>query len=108
MLKGRHNAGGRQRVPRRGNASKRIKFDRIIRVGDVEITQVMHAGAWNGVDNGLGQVAVRVYHGQTVALVHVQPLGTGLLLFRLETPGAVKAASPITVKTTRPSCLACF
>ena len=60
VLEGRDDAGGGQRVAFRRNARQRIEADRKLRVGNVEVADLVRPLGRQGVDNGFGQVAMRV------------------------------------------------
>ena len=64
VLEGRDDAGGGQRVAFRRNARQRIEAHRKLGVGDIEIAHLVRPLRRQGVDNGFGQVAMRVDDGR--------------------------------------------
>src|SRR5438552_1524610 len=60
MLEGRHDAGGGERPALGRYARRRIKAYRPLRVGGVEVTHIVDAGTWDGVESVEREVTVRI------------------------------------------------
>lgn len=66
VLKCRHYAGRRQGAPLRWEFGEWIEADGALDIGDIDVAGVIYAPRWQGVGYPLGQVAVRINHGNAV------------------------------------------
>src|SRR5205807_879594 len=71
VLEGRNDAGGGERVPLPRHARERIKANRIVGVGDIEVAHLMRPARRQGINNGLRQVAMRIEDGDPVAGINI-------------------------------------
>ena len=71
MLERRDDAGGGERAALGRDPGRRIEADRILGLAGVEVAHVIDARARDGVENVLGEVAVRIDDGDALARVDV-------------------------------------
>ncbi len=60
MLERRDDTGSGKGMPRARHVRQRIEADRMLRVGNIEIANVMHAAARHGVDNRVGKIPMGI------------------------------------------------
>ena len=71
VLERRDDAGSGERAPLRRNLGRGVEADRVLGLAGVEVAHLVDARARDGVENILGEVAVRVDDGDSLARIDV-------------------------------------
>ena len=70
-MNARDDAGGSERAALRRDPGRRIEADGILRLAGVEVAHLIDARARDGVEDVLGEVAVRIDDGDAFACINV-------------------------------------
>jgi hypothetical protein len=71
MLERGDNAGSGQRPALGRDSGRGVEADRLLGLAGVEVTHVINASAWDGVENVCGKIAVRVNDGDAFSRIDV-------------------------------------